>query len=446
VCFYQSADRHFVPTLAMPTAGDPPPVVPTLIIPTDIADDPPPLVPTLVIPTAGDPPPLVPTLVIPTAGDPPPFVPTLVIPTAGEPPPLVPTLVIPTAGDPPPVVPTLAIPTAEPGDPPPIVPTATAAIVTRRRLQLATPGRRKIAKKGYADPSTWKRNLKINRSMLGEKRILKPINCRCCDKKFTQQQRENILKSFWQISWQRKKDYIVSHVKRTTKKRLTAGTGSRRAFTLTYHLPNEVEIQKVCKKFFMNTLDIGESVIARVVNQAADLQLVVSPKDGRLGRIPHNKTKDTERQGVQEFLSKLPTMPSHYCRHDTKLTYLEPGWTVRKLHDLYVKECRTNGKPFVSQRIFTRIFSELNLAVFSPRKDQCDRCLGHANGLVNDDEYNQHVIDKDLARASKAADKLLGQESPTTIVLTMDLQQVLLCPRSKSSATYYKRKLAVHCS
>ena len=56
-----------------------------------------------------------------------------------------------------------------------------------------------------------------------------------------------------------------------------------------------------------------------------------------------------------------------------------------------------------------------------------------------------HVREKDLARNCKEADKKLAIENPKTVLVArVDLQQVLLCPKSQSSATYYKRKLAVH--
>lgn len=54
--------------------------------------------------------------------------------------------------------------------------------------------------------------------------------------------------------------------------------------------------------------------------------------------------------------------------------------------------------------------------------------------------YKEHLILKDEARNEKNKDKL----SDSDIVLTMDLQSVLLAPKSKVSLMYYKTKLAVH--
>ncbi|KAK0047053.1 hypothetical protein Bpfe_023456 [Biomphalaria pfeifferi] len=51
---------------------------------------------------------------------------------------------------------------------------------------------------------------------------------------------------------------------------------------------------------------------------------------------------------------------------------------------------------------------------------------------------------KDKARHFKALDKELAAENDTLKVVIMDMQQLLLCPKSFASAVYYKRKLSVH--
>ncbi|KAF0745895.1 Uncharacterized protein FWK35_00030429, partial [Aphis craccivora] len=57
-------------------------------------------------------------------------------------------------------------------------------------------------------------------------------------------------------------------------------------------------------------------------------------------------------------------------------------------------------------------------------------------------EYNAHLERKTLARKEKNRQKSLA--SNTKIVVTMDLESVLLCPLSNASAMYYKQKLQVH--
>ena len=58
------------------------------------------------------------------------------------------------------------------------------------------------------------------------------------------------------------------------------------------------------------------------------------------------------------------------------------------------------------------------------------------------DEYNNHILKKNEAKVAKDIAK--NSCSPTTAVITMDLQSVLLSPNIKASAVYYKQKLKVH--
>lgn len=82
----------------------------------------------------------------------------------------------------------------------------------------------------------------------------------------------------------------------------------------------------------------------------------------------------------------------------------------------------------------------MNMSVFRPKKDECDVCVGHQTKNVTDDVYNLHQILKEEARADKEKDK----QAEDAITFTMDLQSVLLSPKTNVSAMYYKTKLIVH--
>ncbi|XP_050993142.1 uncharacterized protein LOC127182077 [Labeo rohita] len=77
-----------------------------------------------------------------------------------------------------------------------------------------------------------------------------------------------------------------------------------------------------------------------------------------------------------------------------------------------------------------------------PKKDQCNICCAFKTGNLPDDEWQHHLLQKEEARAEKLSDK--NKASNNTMVLCMDLQALLLCPKLKASALYYKTKLAVH--
>lgn len=78
----------------------------------------------------------------------------------------------------------------------------------------------------------------------------------------------------------------------------------------------------------------------------------------------------------------------------------------------------------MSLKTFYQVFQKLNLSIYKPRKDECDLCVGHKEGNVIKEIYDEHQL-----RKEKEMDNL-GPK----IVFTMDIQGVLLSPYLKASA------------
>lgn len=70
--------------------------------------------------------------------------------------------------------------------------------------------------------------------------------------------------------------------------------------------------------------------------------------------------------------------------------------------------------------------------------DLCDTCVSFQTGNITENEYNDHIERKNEARTEKSNDKDSQND-----VFTMDLQSVLLCPKSNLSSLY-KTKLIFH--
>lgn len=96
----------------------------------------------------------------------------------------------------------------------------------------------------------------------------------------------------------------------------------------------------------------------------------------------------------------------------------------------------------VDETFFNKVFEQEQFSVFTPRKDQCDVCIGAKHGNVDQDILNVHIIAKNEARAEKGKDK--EEANNKVSVWTMDVQAVLICPKTKASTMYYKTKLQVH--
>ena len=83
----------------------------------------------------------------------------------------------------------------------------------------------------------------------------------------------------------------------------------------------------------------------------------------------------------------------------------------------------------------------MKLSYYSPKKDQCDRCVSYKAGNVTLLKYEKHLQRKEDGREGKKKDVELCMQDDGTVVIFADLQKVLLCPSLNASATYYKTKL-----
>ena len=152
--------------------------------------------------------------------------------------------------------------------------------------------------------------------------------------------------------------------------------------------------------------------------------------------------KPKEVEPLEEFISNLPKVESHYCRKRTSKLYIEPTWQSKNQLFLFYKNdwCLKKNVAPLSVCRFLQCFEDNKLFLFQPKKDACDCCESFKKGNVTDEKYQAHILRKDKARVEKELDK----ENPKCVTFTMDLQSLLLCPRSNVSSLYYKMKLSVH--
>lgn len=263
---------------------------------------------------------------------------------------------------------------------------------------------------------------------------------KCLD--ITDEQRNKIFSKFWRnMSWKEKKVYVktLTVVKPIQRKRSEKETSKRRnAFEL--YLEVDSIKYRVCRTMFLNTLDIGEWSLHNwtKLNDESNKRENSQDQDKET-RQQREEAKKTQQ--VTTFFDLLPKLESHYCRSQTTKLYLEPIWESKaQLLKVYNNEfAKERGYDPVSITTLSNVFESMNLALFRPKKDLCDICEAFKCKNVSEENYNKHIEMKKAARCEKINDKESGKE-----VLTMDLQCVLLCPKSNASALYYKTKLIVH--
>lgn len=343
------------------------------------------------------------------------------------------------------------------------------------------PGKPRVRKKHHqVKPEDWKMNKSKTARKLGQKyygkkkledgkwkydikkkeRAMKP-RCLCKSKEkgllqcslITENDRKKIFEEFWSLDWQAKKIYVQFLAKKTKPKRARNRIEcdkSRRKCSGIYFLKKGNTTVRVCKTLFLNTLAIGSWTAQNWQSEPdggsetddPDDELSKSNED-LTGSGPKKLRKSKEILNLEDFFQKLPKVESHYCRISTKKLYIEPNWTSKRELYMFYKndwcEKKHNIDP-VSICTFTNKFEENNLGLFRPKKDLCDKCESFKTGNLETEDYEAHIMRKEESRMEKNNDK----DNKKYLTFTMDLQALLMCPKSTVSSLYYKMKLSVH--
>ncbi len=258
--------------------------------------------------------------------------------------------------------------------------------------------------------------------------------------------REHAMTEFWELpTWLGKKTFIRGLVV------FRKGRGKNATKDCFMTADNEHRV-KVCRRLFLSTFDIGRDQFMRwtgdkngqlFATTQRKKRSVIHPSASSDLPVDITENIDNRRKVAEEWIDDVPKVPSHYCRASSSRVYVQADWeSLSAMHREYTKNCESKQTKPICRQVFAEILEAKKISIHQPRKDQCDICTGHANESIAEDVYETHLIKKDEARMAKNEAK--SSASDTKVVVTMDLQSVLLCPRIKASAAYYKRKLQVH--
>lgn len=299
---------------------------------------------------------------------------------------------------------------------------------------------------------TKKRGEKMKHDHLRDGRSMKPacnsLICKSSKKKrnclkFTEKCRQEIFDTFWtHMNWKQRKVFVASHVNKIPTKTPTKNN-SRRKGTFEYFFNDGQHNLQVCRKMFVNTLDIGYKTVQEWVNKSSFGMTVENTSNVSMSESVSFRY-NVEHTFLNTFFDKLPKLPAHYCRRDSMKLYLENSFaTMMDLYKFYKSTCeKENHKP-LSRNIFNKTFREKNLSIYQQKKDQCNTCFSFKYGNVSEQEYKNHIERKEKARKNKTEDKERA-ENGECVVLTMDLQAVKLCPFIPANQVYFKTKLCCH--
>lgn len=306
------------------------------------------------------------------------------------------------------------------------------------------------------DPKKWKVNILKRKRHHGDEytdrngklhrarkvRVKKNCATGCsfkCSSLISPVDREEINTKFWILGREKQQDYFAQ----TTKQSERESERKR----ISYYLTVNGKQIRVCKDFYLETLDISQTRI-KTYHKNKDPS-VGTPSPYRTGNN-NKKTSEAKLAEVHQHIQSFPRVESHYSRADSTCEYLDGGLSIRKMYRLYTEKQFGAASQPVHFKVYSNYFCQhFNIRFHKPKKDRCDKCemfksiTQTGRATPEDNEANEkHVKSKEATRTERHRDTEI--EDPATLVVSFDLENVFSLPKAEVSSFFYKRKLSVY--
>lgn len=265
-----------------------------------------------------------------------------------------------------------------------------------------------------------------------------------CNKNFSEADRLEVKRQFWDLEEQEKKVFFGTFVKKIQcikrRKKAEEFEANKKKYAYHYNLQVRSKCIQTCKLFFLNTLGISERKVYHYFNNIDED--TGAPKPSKLKNRGRKATDEGKIAEVKSHINSFPVLDSHYCRASSQKKYLESHLSVARMYALYKEQTSQPVPVNVYRHVFNYSF---NLSFHRQKKDLCDKCYMYKNNKdhldpKNLDAYKKHKDEKLFMKAERDVDRQNIDES--NAIICFDLQNVFNLPIGYCSNFFYKRKLA----
>ena len=334
-----------------------------------------------------------------------------------------------------------------------------------QRRPLSTP---KVGRKRIRNPDNWMQTIAKKNRQQGKEYVSvktkKTVAARqpgplCKDRcllKVPDECRQEIFKKCWEIgSYDARLNYYNSCVsERPFKRKYTTKATSIRPAEVVYSVKSKDKRYEICRSGFQSIHGMTSKEMQVFLRKRKDSPTGAIPADRRGRHEPQGKIKGVQLERVHEHIKLLSVTTSHYSRIKNphrQYTTVE-GLTVQKLFTAYVMWMTENypTEKKVKQKFYHHIFTtNYNIAFKQPQTDVCNECTSLQQAIKDGHDDDALAILQDrltLHRDTAKAAQLLLKEQKDVVdddlmVICVDLQQTLPCPKLSCNRAYYTRKV-----
>lgn len=101
---------------------------------------------------------------------------------------------------------------------------------------------------------------------------------------------------------------------------------------------------------------------------------------------------------AQRIFTGVAKMESHYCRRHKQRVFRTSLGIKSHIFNEYRRKAAAENKEAVQWSTFQRVFHEMNLSLYAPKKDQCDTCSQYSAGSLPQFDDDAHQERKKLGK------------------------------------------------
>ena len=289
----------------------------------------------------------------------------------------------------------------------------------------------------------------------------KPVDCnKCrftCNSVISEEDRVNDCQEYYSLQdYNVKKQFLCSLVNeepinRPRSRCAAPDPKKKKTKSCAYYLfSNDGLKKRVCQDFFCKTFSFSFRCVDSALAGKGDSGAFVGT-DKRKGGPAHNKISEDIVKHIHNHINTFPKVLPHYCRKNSNKQYLSPDLNIKQMYRLYRDDyCVRLNLPPVKEHKYRQIFTnDFNLRCFKPKKNQCSVCNAYSDAdearkLTLKVAWDQHKQREKESMEEKYIDKQRAHDDKSFLVVTFDLEAVLVTPHAGDAQIYYKRKLAVY--
>ena len=250
-----------------------------------------------------------------------------------------------------------------------------------------------------------------------------------CAVHFDEVSRQSIHIEHWCLSDDEKRQFYIHTTTNKGKARTRrAADVNKKKTSYVYYLSQHDHKIRVCKEFYLETLNIDAK---KIVNRHLSKNYIMGTPRLYVRGKHTKKTKCAQHASIRRHIESIPTIESHYCRRDTKKTYIDGKLNMTILYEKYVEDYKLRNEQPAKIHLCRDVFNhEYNIDFLKPKKDRCDMCerekMRTVSGPQEDEQlrFTQHIRGKTEAHNERNKDR----SNSSQFTVCFDMENVFALP------------------